>query len=227
MPDQPAKEKFSLKTFWSKTSGKVIVVSGFIAAVTTIFTSFGSVLNLFRSAKSKGVQIVDITIANDTIDLKLRNNGSEVAFLKRVRLDVKRSWKIIPDTSSNFIKVDAAAVYQLNIDSKKPAPYAIEVPVSQSIKPNETDRFQLSLYSNINDSRGDNEAGVYLADLEIFMNENNASVKQKDILFAFELPMQHYEKMRPENIRSVNEINAIKGYKSPVLTALLSRIRLK
>lgn len=226
MPDQPAKEKFSFKTFWSKTSGKVIVVSGFIAAVTTILTSFGSVLNLFRSAKNKGVQVVDVMIgSNDTIDVKLRNTGSEVAYIKKARLHVKRSWKIVPDTSSSFMKVEPTETYQVNIDSEKEAPYTIEIPVSQGIKPNDFDRFQLSLYHKQPDS--DNNTYVYLTDIELVMDENNAIVKKPNILFAFELPMQRYEKLKPGNFEAIQEIKSINGYQSTTLVELLSKIRLK
>lgn len=215
-----------LKAFWNKTSGKVVIIAGFVAALTTIFGGLSSLIGFFKSPKSKGVQIVDVYIGrNDTIDLKLRNTGSEVAYIKSARLHVKKKWKIVPDSGGHFVKVDPTETYQLNIYSEKEAPYTIEVPLSQGIKPNDIDRFRLSLYHH--QPGNDNNTYVYLADLELVMDEDNATVKKPDILFAFELPMRSYERMTKGNIDAVWAINKEKGYKSELLTDILAKPPLK
>lgn len=217
--------KTKFQDFWKKTVGKVVIISGFLAGVATFLTSLGAIKDFFKSATNdKGVQFVDVTIGfNDTIDIKLRNNGKEVAFIKRIEVDFKKSWKLVPDGGTHYIYIEPDEVYNINIDSKKEAPFVISTNISQGIKPNETDRFLLSLHNNMYK----NYTYVYLADIKLIMNEDNTTITKPDVLFSFELPLQKYTKPNEDNKRVIREIETGSGYKSEPLVGLLEKIKMQ
>lgn len=109
------------------------------------------------------------------IDLKLRNVGGEVAFLKSVIIHVDRLFYL-----ESFGYVGAAippsAEYDLVLPIQE-APFSLKHSISQSIEANGVDRFLLTLrpeYSNI----------LFVTRLEIIYDEDDKSITSGHILFA-------------------------------------------
>ncbi|HEX3772561.1 MAG TPA: hypothetical protein VHV30_16900 [Polyangiaceae bacterium] len=93
------------------------------------------------------MSIVDVDIRDEkspaTFDIKIRNTSHEVCFVKRIDLDVLNV-AILPVWYRPKLQ-QVTAIYDADFDPREPAPYVLEVPVSQSIEPEGVDRFELRL----------------------------------------------------------------------------------
>jgi hypothetical protein len=78
-----------------------------------------------------------------TLDIKVRNTGAEPCFVKSVEIDVLQVGVLYTWYRPNLQQVTAE--YDVDLDPREPTPYVIEVPVSQVIAPQSTDRFVLRL----------------------------------------------------------------------------------
>lgn len=207
---------------WSRKKKKILLVCGSIAAVTVFLVNLGAVVNSFRDTFSrKGLKIVDLAIGeNDTIDVKMRNTGNDIVYLKQINIALKRKWNIITDGNLNTYQQQPTGSYDLFINNNKPTPFTISRKLSQVIKPGETDRFLLALKSN----PASDYSSVYLAEVFFVSNEDDCISDKKEVSFSFEMPLQQYDKKISNNRDALDEIKKLQCEKSIGLVALISKI---
>jgi hypothetical protein len=93
------------------------------------------------------LKVVDLSIAengnypNPILDLKLRNAGDEVAFVKAISFQTLRHWDIATDAYSKLKSVSATYDIEVSEATTSVACYNI----SHELKPQETDRIQVRL----------------------------------------------------------------------------------
>ena len=243
------------QSFWKKTSSKVIIVTGIIAALAALLNNLDSIQNFFQSkfGEKKGLNIVDVSVddtlknsdttknidtaltgscKHDTkisnvnfnkqsVDIKLRNNGNEVALIKRVEIEIKKKWVLIVEKGVTYSEKPSSATYDININTERNTPFTLKVNVSHEIKPNETDRFTMTLKNG----PGAFNTYVYLADLNIFFNEGDEPISKHNLLFAFESNQSNtYKKNDDRNLQSINEINMVEEEKNSLIKKLISKI---
>lgn len=128
------------------------------------------------------VQVVDVSIVegadypNPILDIKLRNNGDEVAFVKRIEFKTVQHWNIFTDTHASLKLVSAAYDVSVSEAVTSRAHYKI----SHEIRPQETDRIQIRLSTEyFCDPVG---LSIFLLDAEIIYNEDNSKGKLPTLL---------------------------------------------
>jgi len=155
----------------------------------------------------------------NAIDIKLRNNGSETAFIKRVDILVKKRWIFFSEEENvAYFEAPITATYGVVLTSRREPPYVISVNVSHVIKPLEADRFEL-----LSDCTMDgNRTFVYLVDILIIYNEDNSAVEKKNLFLTFQPYHNKYIfKRDPRNLKSIQEIKAILGERTETLDGIL------
>lgn len=120
------------------------------------------VLNFFdTSPRAKNLKVVDFFVVDEdtededswvvqatTVELKLRNAGSEVAFVKEIRFITVCHWDILTD--AQYQLVDVSANYDVLI-SETPGSVA-KKKIHHKIKSQETDRIRFTLHPSCNAS---------------------------------------------------------------------------
>lgn len=101
------------------------------------------------------------------IEVKLRNTGDEVIFLKEVVFETGNHWEIITDKHHSL--VDVSATYDLDIS--KVIGERKKIKVHHEIKPQETDRIQIRLSTDY-DSDPDG-LSLFLVSIEFIFNEDS------------------------------------------------------
>lgn len=161
-----------------------------------------------------------INFTHQQVDIKMRNSGDEVAFIKKVELVIKRKWKLAVERGVSFIAIPSSKTYDITMDSDRAAPYTIPVSVSHQIDPGGTERFTLSLKHGPDTYN----TYVYLVDVRIYFNENERSIVQENIFVSFESNSSNSYKKDSANFQSANEIRAIEGRKEENVTRLVDKI---
>ena len=128
------------------------------------------------------LQLVDIGFIETgqfpQIDIKIRNIGGKVAFLKRVDFEIKRVWILQP--VFHPLAVPISWNYDIALPTRKSSS-PIPKSISQSVAPNEVDRFTFTL-GNDNNS-GYPESYIFQIVLRIIYDEDNKFIVTQDILF--------------------------------------------
>lgn len=112
------------------------------------------------------------------LDLKLTNMGSRPAFITKVKLNVKRVWRLkeLPTTHGSFITPEYTYLLKLNL--RDDPPYTKDIAVSHGMKPDEFERFLIEFQEE-----GKPTYAIYWANVEIIANSDERSYKSKDVLF--------------------------------------------
>lgn len=105
-----------------------------------------------------------------TIELKLRNSGKEVVFLKEVAFETNNHWEIITDKLHSLVEVSA----EYDVDISEVVGEKSKIKVHHEIKPNETDRIHFRLSTNY-DSDPDG-LSLFLLNIECVYNEDSNKV---------------------------------------------------
>lgn len=128
------------------------------------------------------VQVVDVAVVEDDdypnpiLDIKLRNSGDEVAFVKSIGFQTVQHWDIFTDTHPSLKPVSATYDVSISEAVASRAHYKI----SHEIKPQETDRIQVRLSTEyFGDPIG---LSIFLLDAEIIYNEDNSKGKLPTLL---------------------------------------------
>lgn len=128
------------------------------------------------------VQVVDVSVVEDDdypnpiLDIKLRNSGDEVAFVKSIGFQTVQHWDIFTDTHPSLKPVSATYDVSVSEAVTSRAHYKI----SHEIKPQETDRIQIRLSTEyFGDPVG---LSIFLLDAEIIYNEDNSKGKLPTLL---------------------------------------------
>lgn len=135
---------------WDKWYKKIIWMVAFIGGLAFFLNNIQAITSFFSKVfHKKEIHFVDITVKEDnkinlfrdTIDIKIRNNGENITVLKKIILDIKKSWTFAPVGLNPAGALIPTASYDLNIDTDKPTPYKLELEISQEVQPNKADRF--------------------------------------------------------------------------------------
>jgi hypothetical protein len=184
-----------------------------------------------------GLRIVNVSVEDETaptkLDIKLRNTGHDVCFVKEVRIDVLRVG-ILDTLSRRFRQQPVTGEYNVDFDPSRPTPYSIIVPVSQVVDPNDTDRFQLRL-SYISDFNWSFVRRTLVqAMLTLVHDEDDATPAPVLLLFNVPPPRvilgerglrdQEYVRRAGENITILETMLALPGQASPVIEKLRGSI---
>ncbi|MEN5198974.1 hypothetical protein ABE525_07110 [Pseudomonas wadenswilerensis] len=140
------------------------------------------VLNSFESTPpAHNLKVVDFYEVQDDdqddgaeaateVELKLRNAGSEVAFVKEVSFSTVKHWQLLTDRHHRA--VDVSATYDITI-SEKSGSLATKK-VHHEVKPQETDRIRFKLHSTF--SADPDGLSLYLIQVNVQYNEDAAPV---------------------------------------------------
>ncbi|MDC5842519.1 hypothetical protein OPW33_24645 [Vibrio europaeus] len=129
------------------------------------------------SAPRNSLQIVDIFEVFDesseefyptTMEIKLRNIGEDVAFIKEVVFETIGYWKIHTDLNHSMVEV--SATYDVKISEKTNSIKTIKV--HNEVKPQETDRIQFRLRGN--DGADPQGLSLYLLKIKVVYNEDSS-----------------------------------------------------
>jgi hypothetical protein len=122
------------------------------------------------------LQVVDVRTHRDeqfrrTLDVKLRNNGDEVVFVKRADFTVVQRWNI-PDPGVFPHAVPVSATYDADLASGRAS-----VALSQAVEPNGVDRFVCLVGASSTDPDQDRYPFLglflYLVQIELLFNETS------------------------------------------------------
>jgi hypothetical protein len=113
------------------------------------------------------------------VDIRIRNTGEKVAVLKRVIIHVERVWKLEP-TWMYASALEPTKNYDVNLPSKEP-PYEVNLSISQTVPPNDADRFTISMGRS--DLKEIDAGYVYLFDMEILYDEDDKKISTPKLLF--------------------------------------------
>lgn len=184
-----------------------------------------------------------------TLDIKVRNTGERVVYLKEANFNVERTWELwstifparVPVSGNHDVTLTPAGT-----------PYTRTVELSRSIDPNEVDRFTFTL--TLNDrARAYSEKTnyVFLTTVDLVYDEDDKVLSSEKLLFVRELPWQQAESgvktyfpygvpgpvdrhqdpsfraIRAHNAQVVDEISRIEGTKSQSLEELIRYISQK
>jgi len=176
------------------------------------------------------------------IEIKLRNTGDQTAFIKRAEFVVHNVWRL--DSAGIMCELDTvpfSEIYDVDFPIKTTV-YTVTKNISQSIKPNEVDRFGFKLHIPTYDheeKREDNPnirptswlgVFVFYIDMRLIYNESDTYTQVEKLLFAApKLPvgcgiMPRYsnsDEMLKEDINVLQNLTEIEAIKSPVVTALI------
>lgn len=173
-----------LRTLYGLESAEVFLASQLEAQLFSLENDqIRQVLNSFETVPpAHNLKIVDFyeVIDDDEetdwddvateVELKLRNAGSEVAFVKEITFRTVKHWQLMTDRHHRIVNV--SATYDISI-SEKPGSVA-KKKIHHEIKPQETDRIRFKLHSKYNaDPDG---LSLYLIEINVHFNEQTAPV---------------------------------------------------
>lgn len=139
-------------------------------------------IELVASKTDAKVQLVDLLFDEDEkgcfIDLKLRNTGDTVAFLKEVTFHLYDAFPMKNPQFTHYKLVPSTATYDfvLNADPLQ------KFPISQSIPANDVDRFRFQVASSIAQTR---MVTIYYFSLSLVYNEDNAILETPRYIAPF------------------------------------------
>jgi hypothetical protein len=183
-----------------------------------------------ESPPSDDLRLVDVAFAESgefpILDLKVRNVGHNVAYLKRLELVVRKVWKL----QSNVHPSSVAASWTYDVMLPlAPSDRPISVSASQMIAPNGVDRFKIRLG---NDGASASVVYVFHISLALVYNEDERRLVSRPILFTAKAPFNQESwsfspvslDLQRRNLTIVRDIHAVDGLFSDELLALLDSL---
>lgn len=82
------------------------------------------------------------------LDIKLRNIGDEVAFLKKINFYIHDFYEMVNPQKIHFRRIESSYTYDILLSGAEKKQY----PISQSIAPNGVDRFKIKIANKLGDS---------------------------------------------------------------------------
>lgn len=118
----------------------------------------------------------DIEDKATAIEIKLRNSGNEVVFLKEVIFETNNHWEIVTDQHHSLVKVSA----EYDVDISKVINSKSKIKVHHEIKPQETERIHIRLSTDYDsDPEG---LSLFLMSIEFLYNEDSSKALSGPVL---------------------------------------------
>jgi hypothetical protein len=181
-----------------------------------------------------------------TLDINVRNTGEKVAYLREANFNVERTWELWSTIFPGRVPVSGNYDVTLTPDG---TPYTKTVELSQSIDPNEVERYKFTFALN-DRARAYSEKTnyVFLTTIDLVYDEDEKVVSSERFLFVRELPWQQagsgvksyfpygvpgpvdrhqdpfFRAVRTHNAQVVDEISRVEGTKSQSLKKLIRDI---
>jgi hypothetical protein len=138
--------------------------------------------------RAASLSIVDVSTRTDqdacVLEIKVRNASDEVVFLKRAEIAVLGQWDIPRIAAPSAVPV--SWTYDAEISSGRAS-----VHLSQAIKPNDVDRFEIRVGSNSVEGKYPFMGlFLHLVRLKLFYNEDDLAVECPTLLLHIPCPME-------------------------------------
>jgi hypothetical protein len=169
------------------------------------------------------LRIVDIIVEEEidefpVLDLKLKNIGNEIAFLKIIEFHVDEILEIQIPAFPRAIQSSWNYDVDLPLNG---APYVKPISISQAIEPNGIDRFTITVGNSKWHAENLNEY-IYHMWFKIIYDEDDKEVRTSDIFIMTKFPqkVQGYVEISPSSdilynnskvMEKIYNINSIKG----------------
>ena len=175
------------------------------------------------------LKLVDVSIEereneNPRIDIKVRNIGNKVAYLKKAEFQIMKMG-IIRVAGVRFEAIPVTWTYDVGV-SKDNTPYTKTISISQSVGPNEVDRFQFVIGTEYMDVYV-SETLVYMK-IILFYNETDEQLITPPMLLSIPMPKSILGmttgypdlEVRKSNIRIASTMVKLPGIRSTRIQAI-------
>lgn len=198
------KEAMKTHTFLQGSIGSINhsnVINGMNNTVTSTVNNYNS-----YDKKEAEIKIIDIEIDEKSnkfpvLDIKLRNTGDEVAFLKKINFNVTDYFEMINPQITNYNRVESSHTYDVLLSGSERKSY----PISQSLSPNGVDRFKIILANTFGDPI---MPAIYRFNISIIYNENNRSIESEEMI----IPIPSTEDWLGSYVSDFSKENAKNNY---------------
>ena len=122
--------------------------------------------------------LFDVKDDNFFIDIKLKNNGDRVAFVKRITFTMHEAHPLKNPQITDYSLVRSTAIYDVVLDGTSEQSFLL----SQSIKANDIDRFRIKVASSIAETR---MVTVYHFSYTLHYDNDKKTPKSPDFIASF------------------------------------------
>lgn len=128
------------------------------------------------------IQIVDAEFLVDRdgyfIDIKIRNTGDKVAFIKKIVFNVYDTFAMKNPQVTQYSLIKSTATYDIVLNGDEQQVFSL----SQSIAANNVDRFKIKIASSIAETR---MVAVYHFSFDLYYDEDDKKVKSQPFVATF------------------------------------------
>lgn len=173
-------------------------------------SNYGTINNNNYNTKKKAeIKIIDIEINEydedsiyPVLDIKIRNIGDEVAFLKKINFYIHDYYEMVNPQEVHYQRIESSHTYDVLLSGMESKQYSI----SQSIEPNGVDRFKLKIASKLGEDPL--MPVIYKFSFSIVYNEDDSSIESAKLI----LPVPIREEVVGCYVSNNIKENAIKNY---------------
>ena len=137
---------------------------------------------ILAQKEEASLQIVDTEFVTDNdgffIDIKLRNSGDRVAYLKKIEFNMHDIYAMINPQITKYQLVTPTATYDIILNGKKKQTFSL----SQAVAANGVDRFRIKVASSIAETR---MVAVYYFSFVLYYNEDNKTTESQNYIAVF------------------------------------------
>ncbi|BAZ32751.1 hypothetical protein NIES4074_52580 [Cylindrospermum sp. NIES-4074] len=184
------------------------------------------------SPTKAGLHIVDISIYETKnefpiLDVKLRNNGKEIVFLKEARFTILKVGELRNPQQGDYQLVHVSANYDVTFGIEEGK--SISHSISHALEPNSADRFTFTIRREGGDPA---LPTLYYFTLMLIYNEDNKSVTSSPIILP--VPSEHTwigmhftyfdKQIFKRNEEILREFSSLKGFMSLSFTEMIDSI---
>jgi hypothetical protein len=210
-------------SIWKSNKARIIFLFTFFAGLAAFLVNATTITNFIKGIiRPQGVKLVSASFTDkDSLDIKLRNTGNEIAIIKRIELTIRNRWLIVPDDEAKTILIPSGE-YDIKVDTTVVPGDVITKDISQQLAPSAADR----ILFRIGTPERKLLTYVYMVDLAIVYDEDNKTITQPAILFTLESKSALYNTNKDSgrinsNLSILNAIDQLKGIKSNELLDLI------
>lgn len=128
------------------------------------------------------LQIVDTEFVTEDdgffIDIKLRNSGDRIAYLKEIEFNIHDIYAMINPQFTNYQLITPTATYDIILNGKKKQKFSL----SQAIAANGVDRFRIKVASSIAETK---MVTVYYFSFVLHYNEDDKTTESQKYIAVF------------------------------------------